>query len=346
MSSFFQTLPAFGWTPERNAEFELYRKQGLEPARVVCELRRKFYAVQSQDAEILAQCPGKFFHHTLTQSEFPAIGDWLAIKRRPNEARAEIHSILPRRTKLSRRAAGEENIEQIIATNIDVLFLVSSLDQSLNLTRLQRFLVAARGSGAAPVIVLNKVDLCRQITHVLQEVSLIAREIPIYPVSTKTRRGLKLLSQLLIPGKTFAFIGPSGTGKSSLINRFMGEQSMPTGEVREKDSKGRHTTTRRELVLTPSGAILIDTPGMRELQLWSLDEGIQKSFPDILQLALQCKFTNCRHENEPGCAIQAALANGLLPHKRWSDYKKLTESDMPTNALGFYYQKSRKRPRR
>ncbi len=317
------SLDALGWNPHWQAAFALHAEAGLEPARVVCELRRKFYAVQTESGEVLGECVGRFFHRTATTALFPAVGDWVAVRQRSDATRADIHAVLPRRTQFSRRAAGEQDIEQIIAANIDTVFLVSGLDLNLNPARIQRFLVAARESGAAPVIVLNKADLHPDPAAVQAEIAALVPGVPVIVTSTETRRGLKALSAYAKAGATLALIGSSGVGKSTLINALARDDALPTGEVRLKDSKGRHTTTRRELVTTPSGAMVIDTPGMRELQLWDAETGVDEAFPDITVLALRCRFGNCSHSNEPACAVRTALETGELAADRWASYHKL-----------------------
>ena len=252
------------------------------------------------------------------------MGDWVAVRRRDGESRADIHAVLPRRNKFSRRAAGSEEIEQIVAANIDTVFLVSGLDQNFNPKRLQRFLVAAKESGAQPVILLNKSDLVEEPEKVRREVEDLVPGVPVVVTSTETRRGLKALTTTYAqPGRTLAFIGSSGVGKSSLINALVRDDALPTAEVREKDSKGRHTTTRRELVLTPSGALVIDTPGIRELQLWGVEDGVEEAFADISELALRCRFSDCGHGSEPGCAVRAAVEEGVIPAWRVDNYLKL-----------------------
>ena len=318
------TLEALGWDDRLSYAFAQHAEAGLQPARVVCELRRNFYAVQTAEGEVLGECGGGFFHHARKADEFPAVGDWVAVKVRPGEQRADIHAVLPRRTKFSRRASGSEEVEQLVAANIDVVFLVSGLDQNFNPKRIQRFLVAAQESGAKPVIVLNKTDVCDDAESVRAEIEKLAPGVPVHLTSTITRKGIKALTSLYAtPGRTLAFIGSSGVGKSSLVNSIVRDADLPTAEVREKDSKGRHTTTRRELVLTPTGAMVIDTPGMRELQLLGVEDGVDDVFADIKQLASQCRFSNCGHTNEPGCAVRAALESGVLDRGRFESYRKL-----------------------
>ena len=320
------TLAELGWHDALALAFAPHAAAGLEPARVVCELRRNFCAVHTATGEVLGECGGGFFHHARKADQFPAVGDWVAVRRRTGSERADIHAVLPRRTKFSRRASGSEEIEQIIAANIDTVFLVSGLDRNFNPKRIQRFLVAANESGAEPVIILNKSDVCRDAEAVRREIETLVPGVPVLITSTATRKGLKALTATYaLPGRTLAFIGSSGVGKSSLINALVRdpEAGLPTAEVREKDSKGRHTTTRRELIQTPTGALVIDTPGMRELQLWGIEDGVEDAFVDIKALAARCRFGNCGHTNEPGCAVRAALEAGELPQGRFDSYLKL-----------------------
>jgi ribosome biogenesis GTPase len=316
-------LEDYGWNQDWAAAFAPHAEAGHEPARVVCELRRKFYAVQDVEREWLGECRGGFFHRHSATSEFPAVGDWVAISKREDGERVDIHAVLPRRTKFSRKAAGEEQIEQVVAANVDYVLLVSGLDRNYNPARIQRFVVAARESKAEPVIVLNKSDVIENAQSVATDLEKLVPGVRVLLTSTIRDEGLNPLRELAQPGVTIALVGSSGVGKSTLANALTDEDFLPTGEVREKDSKGRHTTTRRELVRTNSGALLIDTPGLRELQLWEVESGLKEAFADIIDLMGKCRFANCSHTNEPGCAVRSALENGRLEAERYEHFKKL-----------------------
>jgi ribosome biogenesis GTPase len=317
------TLADLGWTDELATAFAPHAAVGLSPARVTLQLKG-FWEVTTPDTARLAQCTGKFLAETGAIADMPAVGDWVAIEVLPgDDTRALIHAVLPRRTKFSRKAAGERDVEQVVAANIDTVFLVSSLDANFNLRRIERYLAAARASGAQPVIVLNKSDLTREAAARRAEVEAIARDTPIIVTSALTRGGLKPLRQWLRPRTTVAFLGSSGVGKSTLINELVGDDVLATQEIRDIDGKGRHTTTLRELVVSPDGVLIIDTPGMRELQPWQADEAVEDVFADIRALTLSCKFSDCSHTTEPGCAVQAALADGSLDPSRWQSYQRL-----------------------
>jgi ribosome biogenesis GTPase len=315
-------LKMLGFTPQVAEHFAPYREKGYAVGRVALEHKR-MYRVYTEWGELLAEISGKLRHEALMREDYPAVGDWVVISPRPQEQRATIHAILPRKSKFSRKAAGETIEEQIVAANVDTVFLINALNQDFNPRRLERYLILAWESGANPVIILSKSDLCTDIEEKVAVVESIAIGVPVHVISAWEGRGLDQLSPYLSEGKTIALLGSSGAGKSTLINVLLGEEVQKVQEVRHKDDRGRHTTTHRELFVTPHGALVIDTPGMRELQLWHSHEGFQETFEDIETLAQQCRFSDCRHHTEPGCAVQAALASGELEQSRFAQYLKL-----------------------
>lgn len=319
------SLTKLGWNAEREEQFAPHLAKGLLPARVAVE-DKHFYRVWTAGAELSAQIPGKAMHAARSDhSQLPKVGDWVAVKLVPNEEKAVIHAILPRRTQITRKTTGRNIAAQILATNIETVFLVTAADPTFNAARLERMLVMGHESGARPVVVLNKIDLCDDLEAKLAEVAGAAGDALILPVCALTGRGLKKLATLIRPGDTVAFIGTSGVGKSSLINRLCGEELQATAEVREQDAKGRHTTSWREMIFLPQGGVVIDTPGMREFHLWGSTEGAKETFPEIEALALRCHFTNCAHLQEKNCAVLAALAGGTLPRGRYDSFVKLQQ---------------------
>jgi ribosome biogenesis GTPase len=311
-----------GWGAEFEAAFLKFGQAGLEPARVAVQ-HRQAYGVYSQRGEVSAEISGRFRHETAVVSDFPAVGDWVVIERLPREAKCVIHAVLPRRTKFSRTAPGGVE-EQVVAANVDDVALVASLT-ALNLRRLERYLTLIWESGASPLVVLTKADLCAdsEAAAATQQVCAVAGSVPVYAVSNETGVGLDELRICLRPGRTLALLGPSGVGKSSLINRWWGEARLEVQPVRERDQKGRHTTTRRQLFCLPNGALVIDTPGMRELQLWEGVVGVEDAFADVAELARGCRFQDCRHETEPGCAVLQAVQDGALEQARLLSHRKL-----------------------
>lgn len=317
------TLAALGWNDDLTLAFAPYTAEGCEPARVTLELKG-YCEVTGESGARLGECSGKFIHAAKAPADYPAIGDWVAVTPQPGDpTRVAIQAVLPRRTKFSRRAAGEDVLEQIVAANVDTVFLVSSLDGNHHLHRLERYLAAAYASGAQPVVLLNKADLVDETDTIPREIAEAAPAVPVFVISAKTRRGLKALAPWLQPGQTIALLGSSGVGKSTLINRLMGGQVQFTQEVREADNKGRHTTTQRELLVTSDGVIIIDTPGMREIQPWEAGAGLAAAFDDVAAIAARCKFRDCTHTVEPGCAVTAALGAGSLDLARWQSYQRM-----------------------
>jgi ribosome biogenesis GTPase len=310
------TLADLGWTDELEAAFTTYSDRGFRPGRVVAEHRGGYY-VRSELGDRLASARGRMRDDEIWGG-MPAVGDWVVVCDAPGD-RLAIEALLPRRTKVSRKTPWLKAEEHILVANVDTVLLVSGLDEDFNPRRLERYLIAAWDSGANPVIVLTKLDVCDDFEK-LAEAETVAVGVPILPVSNVTGEGIDAVRELLEPAKTFVLLGSSGTGKSTLANQLAGREVMATGDLRN-DGRGRHTTRHRQLLVMPSGAILIDTPGLRELQIWEGD--VDSAFADIAGLAAQCKFNDCAHLTEPGCAIREALESGDLDPGRWESYLKL-----------------------
>jgi ribosome biogenesis GTPase len=314
------SLQSLGWDSRLEQAFASFRDPGLAPGRVAREDRDR-YLVLDGAAPRPAELAGRLRHEARSRAELPAVGDWVAL--RAEEGLGRILAVLPRATAFLRKLAGETTAEQVVAANMDTVFLVAGLDGDFNLRRIERYLAAAWESGATPVVVLNKCDLDRDPDSRVGEVEASAIGVPVVAISAREGRGLEALDRWLSPGRTVALLGSSGAGKSTLVNALVGDQRQATRSVREGDSRGRHTTTRRELVALPGGAWLIDTPGMRELQLWGDEDGIDDAFPDIAALAAGCRFRDCGHAGEPGCAVRAAVDRGALDRSRVESWRKL-----------------------
>ena len=333
-------LHDLGWSGFFSSQLaELELNSEMDAARVA-EENREMFRLLSPQGEFMAEVSGKFRHEIKGRAEFPAVGDWVLASTRSEEGRATIHRVLNRKSKFSRKIAGKKTEEQIVAANVDVVFIVSSLNSEFNLRRLERYVALAWESGAQPVIVLNKSDLSENPEELRLQAEAAAIGVRVILSSALRGDGIEEIREIMHSGeektvvakiaaekmpvaKTAALLGSSGVGKSSLINAILGTELLDTGAVRESDDRGRHTTTTRHLIVAPGGGVLIDTPGMRELQLWDASEGIDQAFGEIAELAANCKFRDCKHMNEPGCAVRGAVESGELAEERLESFHKL-----------------------
>ena len=318
-------LAPYGWSHTLQQSFQAFADSGLSPARVIVQ-QRGHYRIVTANGEAEAKISGRFAHEA-AEGGYPVTGDWVAIEPDAQGGLAIIHAVLPRVSVFTRRAAGPSGGVQVVAANVDTVFVAASLNADLNPRRLERYLAMAHESGAQPVVVLTKADACEDTAARVAEVQAIAAGVPVIAISARSGEGLDALARQMSPGRTAVLLGSSGVGKSTLVNALAGVEKMATREIREDDARGRHTTTHRELVLLPSGALILDTPGMRELGLWDAEAGLEAAFADfaaeIEALAVACKFSDCRHQAEPGCAVRQALEQGRLDQERWDSYGKL-----------------------
>ena len=319
------TLEALGWNQDLDRAFQAWAdKPDVRPGRVLIEFNY-IYRVWCGGGEIDAVRSGRLTHRATSRGDLPAVGDWVVVRKLADENRGAIIAVLPRRSWFSRRMAGHVTDEQVVAANVDVVFIVMALDDDFSPRRLERYLLLARESGASPVILLTKPDVCVDVPARVAEIAALAGDVPVHVVSPKFDQGLDRVAEHVPAGKTGALLGSSGVGKSTIINRLVGREVQKTRHIRESDSKGRHTTTHRQLVFLPNGGFLIDTPGMRELQLWDVGEAVKETFDDIEALALECRFSDCRHRDEPRCAVKTAVEEGRLSASRLESYVKLQD---------------------
>ena len=337
-----ESLVRLGWTSERETEFEPHRAEGLAPARVAVE-HRSAYVLYGEEGELRAELAGRLRHEEI----WPAVGDWVAV--RPP---ATIAAVLPRRTVFSRKEPWLAAKEQVLAANADTVFVTTALTPvDFKPRRLERYLATAWESGAEPAIVLTKPDLCADVEGAVLEVEAIAFGVPVHTVNGLTGEGVNALQAYLAGNRTVALLGSSGVGKSTIVNHLAGTEAMPTAEIAE-DGRGRHTTRHRELLPLRGGGLVLDTPGLRELQLWDVSQGLEQTFEDVAGLAADCRFGDCSHEREPGCAVRDAIRSGALPRERFDSWRKLQrelarlERRLDARARSEYGQQIRKQARR
>jgi ribosome biogenesis GTPase len=315
-------LATLGWDDAWAQAFAPFAADGLVPGRVARE-NRGIHRVLTETGEVVASAAGRLRLEARGRIDLPAVGDWVALRAETATVRAVVQGVVPRRSAFVRRAAGEGTTEQVVAANVDSVLLVSGLDHDFNPRRIERYVLLAWESGARPVVVLNKADLRDDVEECRRAIEQVAPGVDVLAVSARDPPSLAVLHPYLAPGRTVALLGSSGVGKSTLLNRLLGSEVQPTRAVRERDQRGRHTTTERHLFVLPGGALAIDTPGMRELQLWEAGGGLEATFDDVESLAARCRFRDCGHGSEPGCAVQAAVAEGSLPRDRLDSFHKL-----------------------
>jgi ribosome biogenesis GTPase / thiamine phosphate phosphatase len=308
----------YGWDERFEGEWNERCAESMFPGRIVADYGQML-RVAADEGEFLVNRPV----NRPGNDDQVAVGDWVALERAANQPTACIRFLLTRKTKFSRAAAGIEVKEQIVAANVDTVFIIQSLNRDFNMRRLERYLVAAWESAATPVVVLTKADCCDHVAEKVATVYSTAPGVEAIAISSITGEGVQELKKYFLAGKTVAFLGSSGVGKSTLANKLMGEELLRTKAIRENDGRGRHTTSHRELFLLPGGGLILDTPGMRSLSLWEADAGMEVMFGDVEELLRLCRFNDCKHESEPGCAVKEALASGELALKRWESWLKL-----------------------
>jgi ribosome biogenesis GTPase len=315
-------LKVLGWNQDIKQFFNNQQRNDLIVGRV-CFHSKKIYKVLTKDKEIIASLSGSYIKSIYEKSDFPAIGDWVGLKKIEGLQKYQILTQYPRRNKLSRKNPGGKTEEQVIAANIDIVFIVTSADQDFNLRRLERYLTLVYDINAKPVIILNKIDTNPDFQLIKRQLSQRFKHTQILSISAQKGTNINFVEELIKPGVSIVLIGSSGVGKSTLINNLLGYPRQITAEIRKIDGKGRHITTTRELIVLPDGGILIDTPGLREIQLWSSSKGVSKTFEKIEKISSHCRFDDCTHDHEPDCAVKSAVLHGDLSADELHNYQKL-----------------------